>query len=305
MEPGGQRSGCTVLVVEDNPGDARLVELYLLEDFSAPFRVLKADRLAAALDFLADDGVDVVLLDLSLPDSFGMGTLEHLRAASPLVPVVVLTGTNDEALALQALRQGAQDYLVKGQGDGNLVRRAIFYAIERSHAAIALRRSESRFRALFANAGLGVVLSDAQGCMVEANPAFLSMVGYAEAELRGKQFSDITHPDDVGINEPLRAEVLAGSRDSFQLNKRYIAKDGRMVWAKLTCTVMREADGDQPYTVTVVEDITERKRLEDSMRLAATVFENSGDGLFVTDADNRIVHVNPAFTCLLYTSRRG
>ncbi|AVM72715.1 EAL domain-containing protein [Magnetospirillum gryphiswaldense] len=296
MEPGGQRSGCTVLVVEDNPGDARLVELYLLEDITSPFRVLKAELLSAALGLLDANIIDVVLLDLSLPDSFGMDTLDRLRAAHPLVPVVVLTGTNDEALALQALRQGAQDYLVKGQGDGNLVRRAIFYAIERSHAASALKRSEGRFRALFANAGLGVVLADAHGRMVEANPAFLSMVGYGEVELRGEKFRDITHPDDIGLNDTLRAEVLDGSRDGFQLTKRYIAKDGRIIWAKLTCTVMREADGQQPFTVTVVEDITERKRLEDNMRLAATVFENSGDGLFVTDAENRIIHVNPAFT---------
>lgn len=296
MEPGGQRSGCTVLVVEDNPGDARLVELYLLEDVSSPFRVLKAELLSVALDLLAANSIDVVLLDLSLPDSFGMDTLDRLRAAHPLVPVVVLTGTNDEALALQALRQGAQDYLVKGQGDGNLVRRAIFYAIERSHAASALKRSEGRFRALFANAGLGVVLADAHGRMVEANPAFLSMVGYNDAELRGEKFRAITHPDDIGLNDKLRAEVLDGSRDGFQLTKRYIARDGRIVWAKLTCTVMREADGQQPFTVTVVEDISERKRLEDNMRLAATVFENSGDGLFVTDADNLIIHINPAFT---------
>lgn len=296
MEPVEPHSGCTVLVVEDNPGDARLVELYLHEDASSPFRVLKAERLASALGILASVSIDVVLLDLSLPDSFGMDTLDKLRAASPLVPVVVLTGTNDEALALQALRQGAQDYLVKGQGDGNLVRRAIFYAIERSHAAIALRRSESRFRTLFANAGIGVVLADVHGRMVEANPAFLSMVGYTDAELRGEKFRSITHPDDIGLNDELRAEVLVGIRDGFQLTKRYIAKDGRLIWAKLNCTVMREADGDQPYTVTVVEDITERKRLEDNMRLAATVFENSGDGLFVTDADNLIIHVNPAFT---------
>ena len=296
MEPGSQRSGCSVLVVEDNPGDARLVELYLHEDQATPFRVLKADRLDRALAVLADDDIDVVLLDLSLPDSFGMDTLERLRAASPLVPVVVLTGTNDEALALQALRQGAQDYLVKGLGDGNLVRRAIFYAIERSHAAAALKRSESRFRALFTNAGIGVVLTDAQGRMVEANPAFLSMIGYSDQDLRGGGFVEITHPDDIGLNEKLRNDVLAGHRDSFQLTKRYLAKDGRIVWAKLTATVMREGDGEHPFMVTVIEDITERKRLEDSMRLAATVFENSGDGLFVTDCDNHIVHVNPAFT---------
>lgn len=296
MEPGARHSGCTVLVVEDNPGDARLVELYLIEDAAASFTVLKAALLGQALEILAAQAVDVVLLDLSLPDSFGVDTLTQLRAASPFVPVVVLTGTNDEELALKALRQGAQDYLVKGQGDGDLVRRAIFYAIERSHAAAALRRSESRFKALFANAGVGVVLSDFQGRLVEVNPAFLSMVGYDADELRGSSLRDITHPEDQGLNEGLRGELLAGARDGFQLTKRYVAKDGRTVWAKLNCKVMHQTDGDQPYTVTVIEDVTERKRLEDNMRLAATVFENSGDGLFVTDRDNNIIHVNPAFT---------
>ncbi|MBC7951392.1 MAG: EAL domain-containing protein [Rhodospirillaceae bacterium] len=289
----------TVLVVEDNPGDARLVELFLREEVANPFRILKAAKLADALITLGEQHVDVVLLDLSLPDSFGLATLARLRAEYPMVPVVVLTGTNDEVLALEALRQGAQDYLVKGQGDGDLVRRAIRYALERSRVDVALRRSEDRFRAVFQNAGVGVVLSEPDGRFVEANPAFCAMVGYSEAELRGLRFHDITHPEDVGRNNALREEMRAGGRDSYHLTKRYLAKNGRIVWGRLTVTAVREAecDGtDMRFTVTVVEDVTERKRLEDHMRLAATVFENSGDGLFVTDANSHIVHVNPAFT---------
>ncbi|MBC7908529.1 MAG: EAL domain-containing protein [Rhodospirillaceae bacterium] len=289
----------TVLVVEDNPGDARLVELFLLEELANPFRILKAAKLADALSTLESEHVDVVLLDLSLPDSFGMATLGRLRADYPLVPVVVLTGTNDEALALEALRQGAQDYLVKGQGDGDLVRRAVRYALERSRVDVALRRSEDRFRAVFENAGVGVVLSEPDGRFVEANPAFCAMVGYSEAELRSLHFQDITHSEDVSRNNTLRDEMRAGGRNSYHLTKRYLAKDGRVVWGRLTVTAVREADcdgTDMRFTVTVVEDVTERKRLEDHMRLAATVFENSGDGLFVTDAHSHIVHVNPAFT---------
>ncbi|HTH15231.1 MAG TPA: EAL domain-containing protein [Magnetospirillum sp.] len=295
----GQSSKRTVLVVEDNPGDARLVELFLLEETSDPFRILKAGTLADGLAQLASEHVDVVLLDLSLPDSFGLATLARLKAEWPLVPVVVLTGTNDEMLAVQALRQGAQDYLVKGAGDSDLVRRAVRYAIERSRVDLALRRSEDRFRAVFQNAGVGVVLSESDGRLAQANPAFCAMVGYSEAELVGKHFSEISHPEDAGRNEALRAEMLAGGRDSYHLTKRYIAKDGRVVWGQLTVTAVREADcdgTDMRFTVTVVEDVTERKRLEDHMRLAATVFENSGDGLFVTDARCNIVHVNPAFT---------
>jgi diguanylate cyclase (GGDEF)-like protein/PAS domain S-box-containing protein len=242
--------------------------------------------------------VDVVLLDLSLPDSFGLATLARVKEARPLVPVVVLTGTNDEVLALDALRRGAQDYLVKGGGDGELVRRAIRYAIERSRIEVALRLSEDRFRAVFQNAGVGVVLSEVDGRFVQANPAFCAMVGYTEAELVGMRFHDITHPEDVARNDALRDEMRAGTRESYHLTKRYLSKDGRVVWGRLTVTAVRGAEegNEFRFTVTVVEDVTERKRLEDHMRLAATVFENSGDGLFVTDDRCNIVHVNPAFT---------
>jgi diguanylate cyclase (GGDEF)-like protein/PAS domain S-box-containing protein len=179
-----------------------------------------------------------------------------------------------------------------------LVRRAIRYAIERSRIEVALRLSEDRFRAVFQNAGVGVVLSEVDGRFVQANPAFCAMVGYTEAELVGMRFHDITHPEDVARNDALRDEMRAGTRESYHLTKRYLSKDGRVVWGRLTVTAVRGAEegNEFRFTVTVVEDVTERKRLEDHMRLAATVFENSGDGLFVTDDRCNIVHVNPAFT---------
>lgn len=286
----------SVLVIEDNPGDARLVEFYLREDPALPFKVTKAARLSEGLEILQQQHIDVVLLDLSLPDSFGMETLARLRAASS-VPVVVLTGSADEELALEALRQGAQDYLVKGQGGGELVRRSIRYSIGRSQADAELRSSEARFRALFENAGTGVVLSNPDGTYVHCNPAFCAMVGYSDAELQNIEFRQITHPDDVERHSNLRAAMMTGQIDNYDVTKRYIAKDGRIIWASLTVTAVRDtAKGEVRYTVAVVEDVTERKRLEDHMRLAATVFENTGEGLFVTDAQKRIIHVNPAFT---------
>lgn len=286
-----------VLVVEDNPGDARLVELYLREEPSQPFNVIKAVRLSEALAALQAGPVDVVLLDLSLPDSFGVETLAKLRAGAPSVPVVVLTGTSDEALAMEALRQGAQDYLVKGQGDGELVRRAIRYAIQRSAADSALRLSEARFRALFDNAGTGVILSDAAGAYIHCNPAFCAMVGYSDAELQGMTYRDITHPDDVEPHTRLRDDMVAGRMESYEITKRYIRRNGEQMWARLTVTAMREGTEQEPrFTVAVVEDVTERKRLEEHMRLAATVFESTGEGLFVTDEKRRIISVNPAFT---------
>ena len=122
-----------VLLVEDNPGDARLVEI-LLSEAGPEFEVSHAGRLGEALEELDRSGFDVVLLDLSLPDSSGFETVERVRMAVPQMPVVVLSGRDDEQIALRALQGGAEDYLVKGQGDGDLIARAIRYAIERKKA---------------------------------------------------------------------------------------------------------------------------------------------------------------------------
>ncbi len=136
-----------VLLVEDNPGDVELFREALSEIRVAPFEIDVADRLRSALSRLeSKPAVDVVLLDLGLPDSSGIETLLELKRAAPSVPVVVLTGRDDEALAVRALQEGAQDYLVKGKGDGDLVARSIRYAIERQRAESArLHLAEEQF----------------------------------------------------------------------------------------------------------------------------------------------------------------
>lgn len=130
--PGAGPAGAqrTILLVEDNAADARLLREALF-DAQGAFQLESVPRLSAALDRVALGGVDAVLLDLSLPDSHGMETLTRLRAAASHLPVIVLTHADDDTLAAQALRQGAQDYLVKGEVDGNLLVRSLRYAIER------------------------------------------------------------------------------------------------------------------------------------------------------------------------------
>src|SRR3954447_14890748 len=103
-----------VLLIEDNPGDARLVELMLREAGGATIQLARAERLAAGLAHLARSPADAILLDLSLPDSQGLATFARLHVAVPDVPVVVLSGLADETVAVQAVAAGAQDYLVKG-----------------------------------------------------------------------------------------------------------------------------------------------------------------------------------------------
>lgn len=135
--------GVSVLLVEDNPGDARLVREMLAEPGDDRFDVTWVERISAAEQQLHEAPFDVVLLDLVLPDAAGLGALARIRTAVPHVPVVVLTGLADNVLGLKAVGSGADDYLIKGRWDAGLLARAIRYAIFRRKAQESLARSET------------------------------------------------------------------------------------------------------------------------------------------------------------------
>ena len=138
-----------ILLVEDNPGDARLVEVLLSDaDLSGSFNIVHAATLGEALERLEESNFEVILLDLSLPDSSGLETVNRMRTAAPEMPVVVLSGQDDEEIAMQALHKGAEDYLVKARGDGELIARSVRYSIERKGAEEALRQREKRLEEL-------------------------------------------------------------------------------------------------------------------------------------------------------------
>jgi len=132
-----------LLLVEDNPGDARLLQENLIEAESEPFSLTHATSLASALRLMAARPFDAMLLDLNLPDSTGLETIERATAAAPLLPILVLTSLDDEALANEALSRGAQDYLVKGETGQRLLMRALRYAIQRKHAEDQLRAAKA------------------------------------------------------------------------------------------------------------------------------------------------------------------
>src|SRR5437762_10926464 len=131
-----------VLLIEDNPGDARLIREMLAEDPEAPFRLHFAERLSSGLELLSGGGESgapsLVLLDLSLPDSYGLETFAKVYAHSPAVPIIVLTGNDDQTVALSAVKGGAQDYLVKSRLDRELLLRSMQYSIERKRYQVQL-----------------------------------------------------------------------------------------------------------------------------------------------------------------------
>src|SRR6267378_2689062 len=145
-----------LLLIEDNPSDARLIEVMLEHASNGLFDIEHVERLGAGLQRLAQGGINVVLSDLSLPDSHGLETFGQLHARAPHVPIIVLSGLNDTTVAVQAVHEGAQDYLIKGQVDGQLLVRAMRYAIERkrmseqlAHYAEELRSKNAQLEADF------------------------------------------------------------------------------------------------------------------------------------------------------------
>jgi PAS domain S-box-containing protein len=153
---------------------------------------------------------------------------------------------------------------------------------QQKDAEEALRRSEARFRAVFDHAGMGIALSSLRGDLLQWNAAFREMLGYSEEELARTTFRDFTFPEDVGPEIRGIREVVAGQRDVYRAEKRYRRKDGSAVWGNFTCTVVRDLRGEPSFAIGMVEDITQRKRVEEDLirardALKARVQEQTAD----------------------------
>jgi diguanylate cyclase (GGDEF)-like protein/PAS domain S-box-containing protein len=264
-----QRAALRVLLVEDNPGDARLVEILLAEvGSSSGFEVSQAGRLDEALESLDRSDFDVILLDLSLPDSSGLETVDRMRAAVSQVPVVVLSGQDDEAVALQAVQSGAQDYLIKGQGDGELIARSIRYAIERQQAEEALRRSQRGLVVAQRIANLGNFDYDVARDDAHWSEELYRIFGYAPEEFvpRYKSFLNRVHPDDRDFLRRAVREALRGGEAKI-IQYRIVRSDGEVRYVESQYEVNR--DGERPIGIIgTVQDITERRQAELMLREA-------------------------------------
>src|ERR1700675_2079220 len=252
--------GIRVLLVEDNPGDARLFLELVRDTGVGRLKLEHVTRLSAALDRLSHDSFDVVLLDLSLPDEQGLTTLTRAHAHAPNVPIVVLTGLDDEALAVKAVRAGAQDYLVKGRVDGDLLVRSMRYATERWRAVEALERREEHYRSLIEHSLDLISILNVDGTIRYVSPSHERVLGYPSDDLVGQNVFGFIHTDDIaGVKESFARQDGAASLDC-----RFRHKDGSWRMLESFGRNLSHVPGVSGLVVNS-RDVTDRKRLEEQL----------------------------------------
>ncbi len=157
-----------------------------------------------------------------------------------------------------------------------------------------LRRSEVRFRATFDHAGVGVAIMGSDGRLIDSNAALQQVLGYTSEELSQRSFMDVTHPEDIEPDLTLAQELFAGQRDVYKLEKRFICKNGEVRWGRLTGTAVRDENGNVRFGVSMVEDITERKHLEEHLRSFKEAIDYAGDAMYWVDEKGAFRYVNRA-----------
>lgn len=299
------REPLPILLIEDISGDAVRMQTQLMEFAPGEFAISVVDRLALARQCLKERRFAAILLDLSLPDSSGIETLTHIKAAAPQVPVIVLSEVEDESIGLHAVQHGAQDYLVKGSADGHIIARVIRYAMQRQHADEELRRAHNLLEqrvmertaflkvtnrrlheeiverqrteeilrkerdfssAILDTIGALVLVLDAHGRIVRCNRYCEKIMGYLEAEIKGRYVWDIfLEPEVVAQVQPVFGQLLA-HKEGNKYENYWLTKDGRQRLIDWSNTVITDQHGEVEFIIATGIDITEKRETEELER---------------------------------------
>lgn len=261
--------GVRVLILEDREADAKLMVNELRQ---ARFDV-QWTRVDSESEFLAQlqSAPDLILSDYTMPQFDALRALELLHDRNVDIPFIIVSGSIGEEIAVTAMRQGADDYLLKdrlgrlGQAVTAALGRKELREAHR-HAQQGLRESEELFRSAFEDTNVPMVLTDLDHRFLRMNAAFARMFGYTQEEMLTLTMPDVTHPDDLAESFERRKALLAGRSQYFQMEKRYLRKDGQILWGLTNVSLVRDGSGRPRLYVGQVQDITERKRAEEALR---------------------------------------
>lgn len=279
-----EKSLKTVLLVEDNSGDARLLREIFNESRSQhPIELTHVECMRDAEIHLAKRTTDVILLDLGLPDAQGLGAVRRAHASAPRVPLVVLTGLEDDSLALQALQQGAQDYLVKGQIEGRGLLRALRHAFERKVLEEALFAEKERAQVTLNCIGDAVICTDVSGRVTFLNVVAERMIGCSCQEAEGRPMAEVCRILETASRGPtlIPTGALPGQDESRPASSCcLIRSDGSQLPVEDSIASIRNREGQSVGTVVVLRDVSAAR----AMSLQMT---HSAEHDFLTGLPNR------------------
>jgi sigma-B regulation protein RsbU (phosphoserine phosphatase) len=289
-----------ILLIEDVPKFARLMREMLQTANGVRFDVEWVETLSTGLQRLASGGIDLVLLDLSLSDCKGLDSFAKARAVAPHIPIIVLSSLDDETVAVKAVHEGAQEYLVKGQIDRHLLVRSIRYAIERKRSEAAVLQAEEKYRSIFQNIFEGIFQTSPDGRYLSANPALARIYGYDSPEILTEHLTDIGRELYV---EPNRRAEFIQMMEQFDVVKdfesRIYRKDRSIIWISENVRAVRDEKHHLLYYEGTVEDITVRKAAEERIRNSEALYhslvETLPQNIFRKDLSERFTFANQRF----------
>ena len=256
----------TVLLIEDEPADVKFIQMLLSDSVNVRFQFEHADRLSASIDkLLSGLAIDVVLLDLSLPDGTGFDTLSAVQKAAATVPVVVLTGTDDEELGVEAMRRGAQDYLVKGSVEGGLLTHSLRYAIERNQARLEASQREARLRLLTEQVPAILWTTDEALRFTSSLGKSLGSLGLQPNQMVGATLFEFFQTEDEDfLPVAMHRRAMQGEAVSAEVNW-----GGR--WFHAHVQPLQNSEGHTIGTVGVALDVTDQRKMEESIAAARRI----------------------------------
>jgi diguanylate cyclase (GGDEF)-like protein/PAS domain S-box-containing protein len=286
-----------LLMVEDNSGDARLIREMFNEEGWGNTELTHVECMSEAEKHLSKTPVDLILLDMGLPDVQGLEAVRRAHSAAPCVPLVVLTSMDDEALAAQALHEGAQDYLIKGQIAPHALLRALRYAVERKNAERHLAQMEAMYRGLLEAAPDAMVISDSHGHILLVNAETQRLFGYTREELIGQDV-EVLVPErfrkaHLGESHGYAAHTRARTvREALTLFA--VRKDGSEFPAEIMLSPMESDEGS--LAMAAIRDITTRQIMEEALFVekerAQVTLNSIGDAVVCTDISGNITFLN-------------
>lgn len=282
----GER-GTKILLIEDNLSYSKLVKKMLVESGGEAEIALTVDTIAKGLEAIDNTDFDIVLLDLKLPDSDGLDTFNTLHDYCPDMPVIVLTAMGDERKAVQALKSGAQDYLIKGEVDGRQLSRSIRYAVERQQEMNKIKRIEQalshekeRLSVTLASIGDGVITTDTEGAIETLNEMAEQLTRWSQQEAAGKNIDEVFLLVDEESGEskesPVTRAINANGTVGLDRGTVLVTKNRQEFrFVSASSSPIRDNNGIIIGVILVFRDITQRKKMEEEL-LKAQKLESIG-----------------------------